>query len=277
VGGADAAGFLQGQFTNDLRVIPANDAVYGLWLNVKGKIVADSFVLRGAAADEFWIGSYFSAATVIRERLESFVIADDVTIEDATMAWSAVTIFGEGVREALAAEAHEGFLFRGRRGRDESVEWIFPEGRRDFVGAQLAGLSELSADEMARRRIDAAIPAVPADLGLDELPGEGGLDSDAISYTKGCYLGQEVMARLKSMGQVRRRLVRVAFAGEKFTGLPAALFLGPRQVGELRSAAPGGNGDWVGLAMVSLLHVVAGAQLAFGAEAPPAVKVLDPL
>src|SRR5437016_12516025 len=78
VSGADAASFLQGQFTNDLRSLGDQPSVYGLWLNVKGKVVADSFTLRGGAAQEFWLGSYFSPAAIIRERLEGHIIADDV-------------------------------------------------------------------------------------------------------------------------------------------------------------------------------------------------------
>ncbi len=84
VAGPDAPSFLQGQFTNDLRALEKQAAVYGLWLSVKAKVLADSFVLRGAEENEFWIGSYFSPAAVIRERLESHVIADDVTVEDRT-------------------------------------------------------------------------------------------------------------------------------------------------------------------------------------------------
>src|SRR3954464_5276449 len=84
VTGDDAANFLQGQFTNDLRALPKRGAVYGLWLSIKGKVLADSFVLSGVNPGEFWIGSYYSAAKIIRERLEAYVIADDVTIEDAT-------------------------------------------------------------------------------------------------------------------------------------------------------------------------------------------------
>jgi folate-binding protein YgfZ len=274
INGSDAANFLQGQFTNDLRAPSAKAGVYGLWLNVKGKVVADSFVVPGAAADEFWVGSYFSMATAIRERLEGFVIADDVVIEEVTGAWSAVTIVGDGSWATLTEEPREGVVFRGRRGRTESAEWIFPASHREVVRAQLAGLVELSTDEMARRRIEAGIPAVPADLGLGDLPVEGGLEADAISYTKGCYLGQEVMARLKSMGQVRRRLVRVAFAGEKSPALPAPLFLAARQVGELRSFAPDGAGGLVGLAMVSLLHVAPGAQLAFAPDSPTTITVI---
>jgi hypothetical protein len=132
---------------------------------------------------------------------------------------------------------------------------------------------ELSPEEVARRRIEAGIPAVPVDLGPGDLPNEGGLEADAISYTKGCYLGQEVMARLKSMGQVRRRLVRVAIVAKKIPPLPAPLFLGERQVGELRSVAPDAAGGFVGLAMVSLLHVKADARLAFGADLPAEASV----
>lgn len=277
VSGSDAANFLQGQFTNDLRGLAPGKAVYGLWLNVKGKVVADSFVLRGSAADEFWVGSYFSSATMIRDRLEGFVIADDVVIEDVTPEWSAVAVFGPGVAEALDAGAADGFWFRGRRGKEESVEWVFPARRNAEVGPMLEGLAELPAEEITRRRIEARIPAIPADLGPGDLPNEGELEAVAISYTKGCYLGQEVMARLKSMGQVRRRLVRVAVAAGsgKIPVLPAPLFLGARQVGELRSIAPDGAGGFIGLAMVSLLHVTAGAELSFAPDAPPSVKGID--
>jgi folate-binding protein YgfZ len=274
VRGADAASFLQGQFTNDLRGLAAGGAeVYGLWLNVKGKVLADSFVLRSAGLDEFWIGSYFSPAAVIRERLEAFVIADDVVIEDVTAEWSAVTLFGEGVVEALRSEERGGVVFPGRRGGGESAEWIFPASDSEQVRATLAGMSELSTEAIARRRIEAGLPAVPADLGPGDLPNEGGLEAEAISYTKGCYLGQEVMARLKTMGQVRRRLVRVAITDAEVPNLPAPLFLGARQVGELRSMAAGEVGGAVGLAMVSLLHVASGAELAFASAGPSVVKV----
>src|SRR4051812_8477343 len=107
VTGADAANFLQGQFTNDLRNTAGNRAIYGLWLNVKGKVVADSFVLRGTSSDEFWIGSYRCAAAIIRERLESFIIADDVVVEDLTSDWSALTVYSADAasRVAIAASA----------------------------------------------------------------------------------------------------------------------------------------------------------------------------
>ena len=302
VTGTDAAPFLQGQFTNDLRALRPGEASYGLWLSLKGKVEADSFVLRageasgGAApgtvdAGEFFIASYFSPAAALCERLESFIIADDVTVEDLTPNVSAVSVWpstaGASERPPAASAG-----FAGRRGQQPNVEWIFPREWADEVLAGLrAGASELSATVVEALRISAAIPAVPRDAGPGDLPNEAGLDAVAISYTKGCYLGQEVMARLKSMGQVRRRLLRVESAGSPagapdafgapapLASLPAALFIGERQVGELRSAVvdPARPERVLGLAMLSLLHVTNGAGLALAKNGPPVFHLSDGL
>jgi tRNA-modifying protein YgfZ len=275
VRGEDAESFLQGQFTNDLRAPRGAGAVYGLWLNVKGKVLADSFVLRSAAADEFWVGSYFSTAGVIRERLESHVIADDVTIEDQTAEWTALSALGGGAGQLQQRSVGaEHFAFSGRRDRENNLEWVFRLGVAEPEWAKEYAV-RLDAEEITRRRILAGIPAVPMDVGPADLPNEAGLEGEAISYTKGCYLGQEVMARLKSMGQVRRRLLRVAGTGETIPPLPAAVFAGVRQVGELRSAVRDGRGGWIGLAMVSLLHVKPDSSFALAADGPPALRFMD--
>lgn len=277
VTGEDAANFLQGQFTNELRSEPAGGAVYGLWLTLKGKVLADSFVVRGGGsaaggAEEFWVGSYFSPAVVIKERLEAYVIADDVVIEDLTTEWVGVTVWGGSVEAGVGD-----VVFPGRRSREACVEWMSPLARANEVSAALAGRVELDAEEMERRRIAAAVPAVPADIGPGDLPGEGGLESIAISYTKGCYLGQEVMARLKAMGQVRRRLVRVAGNGAPPEALPAGLFAGDKRVGEVRSAVRVGGEGWSGLAMISLLQATGGGSYALAVAAEPTVRLIDEL
>lgn len=278
VTGEDAASFLQGQFTNDLRPLaqPNAPAVYGLWLSLKGKVLADSFVLRGGVPNEFWIGSYCSSSSVIRERLESHVIADDVVIEDVTTEWEGVSVIGEGAAKLVEQRtSFGGLVFPGRRERGENIEWLHRVAPGEPAWVAGAGLNKVEADEVARRRIAAGIPSIPADIGPADLPNEAGLEADAISFTKGCYLGQEVMARLKSMGQVRRRLVRVKGCGAEFPPLPAPVFLGARQVGELRSAASDGAGGWIGLAMVSLLQVTTGADLALAADGAPAMRWVD--
>jgi len=282
VTGSDALAFLQGQFTQELRPGPGAPVAYGLWLNQKGKVLADSFVLR-IGAGELWLFSYASPAAVIRERLEAYIIADDVAVEDLTAGWSGLVAIGPAAAAWLEAQAgslppaqgflpaRDGFVFRGRRGAPESWEWLTPAEM-----APPAGGPELTRADLERLRIAAAIPAVPADLGPTDLPNEGGLDADAVSYTKGCYLGQEVMARIKSMGQVRRRLLRVAARAAAPPACPAPLFQGTKKVGELRSAVDDGAGGTLGLALLTLLGLDAGAPLSLSPDAPGLFTVLDP-
>jgi folate-binding protein YgfZ len=269
VAGPDAETFLQGQFTNDIR--QAGAGVYGLWLDLKGKVLADSFVLRGAAGGEFWVGSYFSVSSAIARRLGDYIIADDVDVEDATALWTGLSLIGDGVGAWLRASPRAGYFFRGRRSSGENWEWILPIASAEALGGVPAGSRELGRGDAERFRILAGIPAVPSDIGPGDLPNEGGLDLDALSYTKGCYLGQEVMARLKSKGRIRRRLHRVSGGGPP----PAegcALWQGGARVGELRSACPDEEGrGFVGIAMLSLARVSLEAPLAPAADGDPTI------
>jgi folate-binding protein YgfZ len=243
-------------------------------LNLKGGVLADSFVIRGGRQDEFWIGSYFSQADVIRRRLEDYIVADDVSVEDATAGWKGVALVGAGGGAWLESKAREGSIFRGRRTSDENWEWVSPSASWESARGELSGRLEIPAQEMERLRIAAGIPAVPADIGSRDLPNEGGLEADAISSTKGCYLGQEVMARLKSRGKLRRRLFRVAGAIPP-PRVPAPLWSGGRQAGELRSSAADGDGTgMLGLAMLSLQHFRPDAPLALSASAVSSIKAL---
>ena len=273
VTGEDAANFLQGQFTNDLRGLRTAGAVYGLWLNQKGKVVADSFVIAGASAGEFWIVSYHAPAAVLRARLEDYIIADDVSVEDVTTEWTGLTLLGAGVVAWFAQAPRVGLSFPGRRTSGETLDWIFPLSEWPNARAQLAGWAEIDGVAMERQRIAAGLPAVPADIGPADLPGEGGLEPVTISYTKGCYLGQEVMARLKSMGQVRRRLQRVRGPGAA-PQRPVALWQGGRQIGELRSAVDLAEGGFIGLAMVSLVSWQPAQPLALEVAGAPEIVVV---
>jgi hypothetical protein len=136
------------------------------------------------------------------------------------------------------------------------------------------GFRIIGLDEMERRRIAGGVPAVPLDLGLTDLPNEGGLDESAISFTKGCYLGQEVMARLKNLGQVRRRLQVVRGQG----GRPpsgCALYQGQKKSGDLRSVAGDGNG-FIAFAMLSLLNHDPESGFSFVPDGEPVVWIATP-
>lgn len=276
VTGDDAFTFLQGQFTNELRQAPGS-ATYGLWLNQKGKVVADSHVLR-LGENEFLLISGCSTASVIQKRLEDYIVADDVVLQDETALKQGFTLWGPkattGVADLLGELPQAGrflskddlLIFRGRWLSGESYVVLGPEKRIRELSERLAAGNFIQAnhDEKEFARISAGIPVVPQDLGPGDLPNEGGLEETAISFTKGCYLGQEVMARLKNLGQVRRRLQVLHGRGTVPAPL-SSLYQGEKRIGEVRSVATEGDG-FVVLAMLSLVNLdpAAGLGLAPG-------------
>ncbi|TVR45271.1 MAG: folate-binding protein [Puniceicoccaceae bacterium] len=253
--GDDRFEFLQGQFSNDLRG-HGPWVRYGLWLDRKGKVVADSQVLF-TGDDRVLLLSDFSPARTILDRLEPFVIADDVTFEDRTGVWACRTVFGPGAGAVLTqlgwpdpppgelAEAAGGWCFRGRRTGD-GVSFLYSlsggAGEDWWRRAVDEGLLlEAGEEDVIRARWAAGVPAVPLEIGPGDLPQEGGLVPAAVSLTKGCYQGQEVMARLHSLGRERRGLYHVA-ADWIPKDLPLKLEADGREAGWWRSALAGEGG-----------------------------------
>lgn len=277
--GEDALTFLQGQFSQDLRMgtTPHGTKVaYGLWLTHKGRVLGDSFALV-ISEHEVWLVSYFTPAVDICAHLEKHIVADDVTIENQTLAWKGCAFGGQGA----AAQPHHpigadnfvrlengDFLFRGRRGVDKSWERLTrvsettPTSPPEF---------DMPAETLELWRLAAGLPVIPIDIGPTDLPHEGGLDEVAISYTKGCFIGQEVMARLKT-GTIRRRLLQVESQGTSFPR-GTLLFQKGKKVGELRSSATGPDGRWLGLAMITLLGFSADLGVSTEPEAEANISV----
>lgn len=272
ISGPDANTYLQGQFTQDLRG-PIGGIFYGLWLNQKGRPLAESTVARCSETD-FLILSKVSPASVIQRRLEDYLVADEVVIIDESESWEWMALVGEGVEAVILREigvlpasgrfvSAEGVVVHaGRNSAQVNFDvWL----RRDRVAAWVATLAAAGAvaatqEDWTRERVRSGLPVVPTELGVGDLPAEGGLDAVAISYTKGCYLGQEVMARLKNLGQVRRGLHVVRGEG----GAPdagAELQQAGKRVGEMRAAVSDGAG-WLGFAMLSLVGLKAEDPLA---------------
>jgi folate-binding protein YgfZ len=227
VTGEDAAAFLQGQCTADLRGGTLTDA---LWLNRKGRVLAHTIISKEADGSFLLLCPHLTAEEVIAV-VTANVIADDVVAVDETSRWERWLIWGEGVPEITGAR-----LFATRRFGHVAWDVLVPPG------TCLPGLPG-ALREFEVRRIHAGVPAVPADCGAGEFPQECGLDA-WVSYTKGCYLGQEVMARIQSMGSLRRILRQVT--GPVVVGQELKTPEG-KTAGVVRSAA----GD-AGLALVSV-------------------------
>jgi tRNA-modifying protein YgfZ len=196
VSGTDRLRYLNGQLTNDLRGLPPGHAKYACALTPKGKLAADLYVSAGP--EYYWI----DAARAVREslaiRLERYAIADDVVIEDVTDEYRLLHFVDEeppAMSEAIA--------ITNDRFRAMGVDIWLPGSSSHH---QLPGVRILDPEQAEQLRIERGIPIWGAELSEEVIPAEAGLDESAISFTKGCYLGQEVISRIKSIGHVNRHL-----------------------------------------------------------------------
>ena len=255
VGGEDAWEFVQSQFSNDLRTPHSHAVTYGLWLDRKGKVTADSFLFQNERSGRFFC-SYFCGAEPIVEKLEQNLVADDVILEDRTRNSVIYSWWGEGAETFLEFEkiekpdtgqftiSQDRIVWRGRRSRWESFDLLtFEEDGSEIersVENYIAkdGGCWASREALHAERLRSRIPWIPVEIGPTELPQEGFLEEDALSFDKGCYLGQEVISRLQSIGQVQRNLCLVEMEGWKGTErLPCDVYSGGELAGQLRSVA----------------------------------------
>lgn len=275
----DAADFLQSQFSNELRPFEMGRATYGLWLDVKGKVLGDSIVLcQGESL--FRVCSEGSDGATIRAHLERHIIADDVEInlvkggrsfeapaEVCAMLDIPLPAAGHFLETEYGCLAHAPESCYRVLVDSDSAATVF-RGRLVELGC-----AELSTNEYGLLRIAAGRPLVPVEIGPADLPGEGELERTAISFTKGCYLGQEVVARMHNLGQAQRQLF-VVEGGGVLPALPMALYdANEKRVGEVRSAYSENEG-WLGVALLKRRFVSPGDELIAGAEA---IKVLESL
>ena len=194
VTGSDAASYLQGQCSADLT---KTNNVHALWLNRKGRVLAHTLITKEADQSFLILCPHLSAVDAISV-MSSNLIADDVTLSDETSQWRTGIVWGETI---LNFDLGMRF-WPSARTSFESWEVLLPKN------IQIAAIeSEMSFIE--QNRIESGIPSVPEDCGANEFPQECGLD-DWVSYNKGCYLGQEVMARIQSMGSLRRSLRKIS-------------------------------------------------------------------
>ncbi|GAB5559175.1 MAG: folate-binding protein YgfZ [Synoicihabitans sp.] len=248
--GEDTFEFLQGQFTQNLTGLKDGEVRYGFFLTQKGRVLGDAFVLP-QSEESMLVVSWSMTAAALMERLDAYLIADDVELEDVTAGWEGWQAAGPEVVR-WASEALDGNL----------RFWPEPAG----IGGgsvRIIGTAEPSwpkawseaSDEIFEQvRILSGVPRVSLDLGEGDFPQEAGQHGIGVSFNKGCYLGQEVMARLAATGRLRRELKAVEGDGSLPKATDSDLFQGERKVGELRSRCWRKDGGWAGLAMVKLTH-----------------------
>jgi folate-binding protein YgfZ len=296
VRGADRIAWLQGLLSNDVAGLRPGQGCYATYLTPQGRMLSDARVL--VREDACWLDLPAVAHQRVASRLEAFIISEDVELRDRSVETIRLGVHGPGssgvvARAVAPAHAELAATLEALREHEHVVtntpagevvvaaafdlggpgfDVYAPAGSRSALARALeaGGAVGLDADTWDTCRVEGGRPCYGADMDQDTIPLEAGLEDRAISFTKGCYVGQEVIVRVRDRGhgRVARRLMGLAFdPGDGTAGAPSvssgdALFAGEREIGRVTSAAfSPALGSTIALAYVHRDHAVQGQQL----------------
>ncbi len=256
ISGGDRTAFLQGLVSNDVRRVAADRAVYAALLTPQGRFLHDFFI--ATIGETFYLDCEASRRDDLRRRLSIYRLRSKVTLADATAEFAVALLYGADILARLgltaepgrAAPLDGGCIFVDPRLPELGARAILPRAQAGEILARL-GLVPGAAADYDRLRLSLGVPDGSRDLPVEKaILLENGFDElNGIDWEKGCYMGQELTARTRYRGLVRKRLLPVEVDGP----LPAPgtpVMSGDKEVGEMRSGV-----DGLGLALLRLEHL----------------------
>ena len=260
--GADRQRFLNGQVTNNVKDLKPGSGCYAALVTAKGKMQSDLNVY--CLAEELLLDFEPGLSAAVTDRFEKFVIADDVQTVDVAPHYGLLSVQGPKSAEALHAalpeikpvesimsfasikdsELGEVYCMTQPRGTVAGFDLFVPTAALEKVvrslhkAVQSLGGRACGWEALEMIRIEAGIPRFGADMDETNLAPETGIEGSAISYSKGCYIGQEVIARIRTYGQVAKSL-RGLLLPDDLKALPVRgdkLFHDGKEVGYVTSA-----------------------------------------
>jgi folate-binding protein YgfZ len=256
--GADRRSYLQGLLTNDIAALTPGTGCYAAMLTAQGRMMTDMRVLE--LGDRLLLGVPLAVTAAVRDHLDRFIFSEDVQVEDVTEARAEIGVYGPGALDALLGAGTGGSapssLFESTRVRlagadaivvrsDEAgvagYDVIVDAPYASAVTAALlaAGAVRATDEDVEAVRVESGRPRFGIDMDADTIPLEAGLEERAISRSKGCYVGQEVIVRVQDRGhgRVAKRLVGLTFdADAPVPPAGARIVSGERELGRVTSA-----------------------------------------
>ena len=261
--GADRVRFLHGQVTNDIKALRAGEGCYAALVTAKGRMESDLNIYN--LPEELLLDFEPGLGGAVSQRLQKFIVADDVQVVDVASNYGLLSVQGPAAAAALrtlglfnplpakpynvarVVDATLGELYLANQPRlgASGFDVFTPRAALDAMAHQLiaaaraAGGRACGWDAFEAARIEAGIPRFGVDMDQTHLPQEARIETRAVSYTKGCYVGQEVLNRLHTLGHVNRELRGLRLDAE-VKALPAKgdqLFQQDKEVGYITSAA----------------------------------------
>ncbi len=245
VEGDDRVDFVSGLVSGNVRDLAAGDSVRSLMLNHRGHALAELTAWR--LGDSLLLAVHDGQGELVRTEFEGRIIFDQVEIGDVTHSHSLLAVLdwhaGTELPGGVLATA------RARRSHSPAIDLVASgDGVDQAAALEALGSVPVGLDELELERIRAGIPSAVRDAGAGVLPQEAGLEP-LVSYRKGCYLGQEIMARIEARGNMRRQLQGVALSAEPAEG-ERDILLDGRRVGRLGSVTLDPELGWLGLAVL---------------------------
>jgi folate-binding protein YgfZ len=236
--GADRVAWLQGLVTNDVSAIAAGQRIYSAYLTPQGRMITDLWVV--ATPDTLLLDVPEALARSLVARLDGLIFAEDVQIDDASRGMAVLQIFGAPAADGTDAQM-KGWLeiVDSTFGVPSRVAYVPIQEADQFASKRLGSHVEVGLDSLEVLRVEAGVPRFLVDMNEDTIPLEAGLEDRAISLTKGCYVGQEVIVRVTTRGggRVARKLVGLRLEdGAEPPPAGAAIHAGERAVGRVTSA-----------------------------------------
>jgi folate-binding protein YgfZ len=204
VSGSEATMFLNGLITNDIKALGEQEWMPAVFPTVQGRVIGVVRILRDDKG--FLIDTENAARDAILKTISRFTLAGDFRVSDETSETAMLTVQGKRAREVISA-AGEFFAIRATHTGEQGFDLLLDASERVAVNEKLiaAGAQTVGPEAFEILRIEAGIPRHGQDMDESNVVLEANLD-DAISYTKGCYVGQEIIIRIKHRGHVAKKL-----------------------------------------------------------------------
>jgi folate-binding protein YgfZ len=281
VTGSEAAEYLQGQLTNDVEGLAAGEGCYAALLDRKGHMQADMRVLV-VGEEKIWIDTEPEALAAARRHLEMYKIGRDVDVVDAGAERAIVSLIGPRSAELAGSSplpeyCHEEIAVDGIEcpavGTALGIDLIPRAEDRERLIAALAEAGAPAVDPEAAEivRIESGVPRFGSEMDTATMPAEAGIVASAVNFEKGCYIGQETVARLHYKGKPNRHLRGLQLSAPASPG--AILSLGEKEVGKLGGTCVSPVRGAIGLAIVRR-EAEPGAELLVGEDGVTA-RVVD--
>ncbi len=256
VSGPEAAEFLQGQVTNDVEELVAGAGCYAALLDRKGHLQSDLRILR-TGDEEFWVDTEGDAGPRVLKHLSMYKVGRDVRVETSNR--SILSLIGPGSHEVAGLApggeyASVAGTFAGAEtlvvATDLGLDVIVPEDSSDAVTKELESRRAVPVSEAAAEilRVETGRPRFGRDMTEASMPAEAGIVEAAVNFTKGCYIGQEPVARLHYKGRPNRHLRGLKFSAPVEAG--SAVRLGERDLGSVGTAVLSPATGQIGMAIL---------------------------